>query len=236
MRILYPMLIGLLLFSCTEPESSQSIIDKAIKYHDPNSQWQKFEGTLNIKLEMPTRPGRESLIRINNERSVFEMTEYVEGDTLIRYLEPDSCFLSFNGAIDFDEEIREQKRLTCERAKMYRDYYSYLYGLPMKLMDEGTQIAPEFEQVEFKGNDYLKVKVTYDKEVGEDTWYFYFNTETYAMEVYQFFHDESKNDGEYILLEEIEEFEGMKIPKIRKWYYNEEDKYLGTDFLEEISN
>ncbi len=30
------------------------------------------------------------------------------------------------------------------------------------------------------------------KEVGEDTWYFYFDPLTYAMEVYQFYHEEEK--------------------------------------------
>jgi hypothetical protein len=51
------------------------------------------------------------------------------------------------------------------------------------------------------------------------------------MEVYQFFHDESKNDGEYILLSEEEIIEDIKIPKIRKWYYIKEDGYLGTDVI-----
>ena len=77
----------------------------------------------------------------------------------------------------------------------------------------------------------MVLKATYDKEVGSDTSYFYFDPKTYAMEVYQFYHDESKNDGEYILLSEIIEVNGMKIPKIRAWYYNKNDEYLATDTL-----
>ena len=53
----------------------------------------------------------------------------------------------------------------------------------------------------------------------------------YAMEVYQFFKDESKNDGEYILLTGLEEINGIKMPKNRAWYYNNNDGYLGTDYL-----
>jgi len=51
------------------------------------------------------------------------------------------------------------------------------------------------------------------------------------MEVYQFFSDESKNDGEFILLKGEEEVSGIKMPKIRAWHYNKDDKYLGTDVL-----
>ena len=54
---------------------------------------------------------------------------------------------------------------------------------------------------------------------------------TYAMEVYQFYHEEEKNDGEFILLSGLETVNGIKLPKERAWYYNKESKYLGTDFL-----
>ena len=51
------------------------------------------------------------------------------------------------------------------------------------------------------------------------------------MEVYQFFHDETQNDGEYILLDDLEEVSGIKMPKIRSWFFNKNDKYLGKDIL-----
>ena len=54
--------------------------------------------------------------------------------------------------------------------------------------------------------------------------------------MYQFFHDESKNDGEYILLSEMITVNGIKIPKVRAWYYNEGDKYLATDNLRKANS
>ena len=105
----------------------------------------------------------------------------------------------------------------------------------MKLKDEGTIIQDKVEKKTFKGKQYLVLKATYKKEVAKDTWYFYFNPKTYAMEVYQFFHDVSKNDGEYILLTEEEIINGIKMPKTRAWYTNKEQKLLGTDILK-LSN
>ena len=67
--------------------------------------------------------------------------------------------------------------------------------------------------------------------MGKDTWYFYFDPSTFALEVYQFYHDESKNDGEYILLSGEETVQGIKIPKTRAWYTNQANEYLGTDVL-----
>ena len=113
-----------------------------------------------------------------------------------------------------------------------RNYYTYLYGLPMKLKDPGTNLDSKVQKRTFKGKEYLVLKATYDQKVGDDIWYFYFDPTTYAMEVYQFYHDESKNDGEYILLKDMEEIDGVKMPKVRAWYYNSDDTYLGTDTLE----
>ena len=100
----------------------------------------------------------------------------------------------------------------------------------MKLKDDGTIIHQKVEKGNFKGKEYLILKATYNKEIGKDTWYFYFNPKTYAMEVYQFF-KEAKDSGEYILLSDLEIINGVKMPKKRAWYYNKDDKYLGTDIL-----
>ena len=114
---------------------------------------------------------------------------------------------------------------------MYKNYYTYLYGLPMKLKDNGTIIHEVVNKKTFKGKTYLTLKVTYDKAVGNDTWYFYFNPKTFALEIYQFFHNEAKNDGEYILLSGMESINGINMPKARAWYTNKDHKYLGKDTI-----
>jgi hypothetical protein len=117
-----------------------------------------------------------------------------------------------------------------------KNYYTYLYGLPMKLKDPGTLIDPKVERRSFKGKEYLVLKVKYEEGVGKDIWYFYFDPKSYALKVYQFYHDETKNDGEYILLSGIESAIGIKMPKTRAWYLNKDNKYLGTDVLVKVAS
>ena len=101
----------------------------------------------------------------------------------------------------------------------------------MKLNDPGTILDSIIKRRKFKGKEYLVLKVTYEESVGKDTWYFYFDPLTYAMQVYQFFKDETQNDGEYIILEDLEKVNGIKMPKTRSWFFNKDDKYLGKDIL-----
>lgn len=216
--------------------SGIELLNKAIDYHDPSGSWTSFKGQLGITMSTPDGKKRKSEIIVNLPKEYFQVTSTKEGMTLKQTLDKGECELMLNGSSTISEEDKKKHRLTCERANMYKSYYTYLYGLPMKLKDPGTIIDSKTEKKTFKGKEYLILKATYEKEVGEDIWYFYFDPKTYAMEVYQFFHDESKNDGEYILLTGEEEVSGIKMPKTRAWYYNKDDKYLGTDVLTKTSS
>jgi hypothetical protein len=229
------LLAGISMISAQEL-SGDALLNKAIDYHDPTGSWTSFKGELDITMSTPDGKERKSDIIINLPKAYFQVTSTKEGVTLKQTLNKEKCDLMLNGSSTISEDDKTKYRLTCERANMYKNYYTYLYGLPMKLKDPGTIIDSKTVKKKFKGKEYIVLKATYEKEVGEDIWYFYFDPITYAMEIYQFFHDEAKNDGEYILLTGAEEVSGIKIPKTRAWYYNLDDKYLGTDVLTKASS
>ena len=215
--------------------TGQQLLDNAINYHDPDNIWKSFQSTIQVTMTTPDKKQRVSDIQIDIPRQVFQLDFDQDGNKISQRVEKSQCKLSFNGSTTISAEDIEKHRLTCERAKLMKDYYTYLYGLPMKLKNPGTMISPKVERKKFKGKEYLVLKASYEEAVGEDIWYFYFDPNTYAMEVYQFFHDETKNDGEYILLTGEENASGVKMPKTRAWYYNKDDKYLGTDVLTKTS-
>jgi len=228
-------LLALLLshnFNIAQSLTGSQLLEKAIEYHDPQGQWLTFNHTLNVTMTTPDAPDRVSKITINLPKRFFQVIATKEVTTTEYTIDKGNCTIALNGKTNISDEELKANNLSCERANRYKNYYTYLYGLPMKLKDPGTIIHEKVERKTFKGKSYLALKVSYDKAVGSDVWYFYFNPKTYAMEVYQFYHDEAKNDGEYILLSETETIVGIRMPKIRAWYTNKENKYLGTDTLQ----
>ncbi|MDX1627638.1 MAG: DUF6503 family protein [Fulvivirga sp.] len=219
-------------------QTAEEVLAGSIAYHDPNNQWPDFKGKLDITLNMPDEPDRYSEVLIDLPGEEFEMYVKKGNDHIYRKWAStmDQCEVIFNGSDNFSEKQREKHRLTCEQTLKYRNYYTYLYGLPMKLRDPGTIIDSDVRKVNFHGKEYLRIKVTYEEQVGSDIWYFYFDPKTLAMEAYQFYHDESKNDGEYVLLKEEVKYKDMRIPKIRTWYVNKNDQLLGVDELNKISS
>lgn len=229
-------LICLLLISCQEPaKDGRAVVEHSIAYHDPQGQWPAFAERLYIKQETPGG-SRQDVIEINLPGQYFKHSSTRDSVKTVRVVDGDAVRYSRNRQTDLPDSLVVKYRLTDEQILRYRDYFTYLYGLPMKLRDLGTNIHPEVEQVTFYDRDALKVKVSYDEGVGEDTWYFYFDPESYAMLAYQFFHDETANDGEYILLEGEVKAGGLRLPGDRTWYTNKEEKLLGTDFLQKTES
>lgn len=235
-----PLLYSLLFLSSfqgvAQAITGAELLEKAIRFHDPQEKWKTFKGTLWVTMETPNAPNRDSEIKIDLPNGYFYVKAKRAKNITEYTIDKGKCTMAFNGNTKPSDTIKKKHKLNCDRAKLYKNYYTYLYGLPMKLKDKGTIIDPKVVKKKFKGKEYLVLKATYEKEVGKDIWYFYFNPSTYAMEVYQFFHDESKNDGEYILLSGIETVYGIKMPKRRAWYYNKDNTYLGTDILKATAN
>ena len=208
------------------------LLKKSIKYHDPDSHWNSFNGTLFMdQLDQDNKSRGTRTVKIDLPNRYFKLEQIRGGEIITREVTGDNCQNTYNGSNNISDDIIEKHQLNCERATMYRDYFSYLYGLPMKLLDPGTIVHPQVRETTFQNNNCYSLKITYEKGVGEDTWYFYFGKSTFAMIGYQFFHDESKNDGEYITLKGEMIIGGIVMPKDRHWYTNNENKFLGADLL-----
>lgn len=215
--------------------TAPQLLNKAITYHDPQGNWEDFKGQLFITMKTPKSSERLSEITIDLPQQYFKLVAKKDNIITEQIMDKGNCKLLLNGSETISEDETKKHRLTCERTQTMRNYYTYLYGLPMKLKDPGTPMDSKVYSKTFKGKIYNVLKVAYKEPVGKDTWYFYFDPTTSALEVYQFYHDEEKNDGEYIILTGQEEINGIKMPKTRAWYYNKDDKYLGTDILTKTS-
>lgn len=208
---------------------SDWLLQKSIEYHDPEGNWGKKDLNWHFYESRPDNSFRISDMVWFPKKDIFQLTQQVGRDQLYRAVEKGACTSKINGFSDICQEDRERYRLSCERNTMLRNYYTYLWGLPMKLKDPGTLMNPEAKLTTFFGEELLEIGVKYEAEVGKDTWYFYFDPATYALKGYRFYHDESQNDGEYILLDGEITIDGMRIPARRTWYTHIEDLLLGTD-------
>jgi len=214
--------------------AAADVLKKSITYHDPDDLWNRARFRLEIRETRPDGGERHTRIQFDSSQNAFEILTQREGRVIEGLLADDECVQTLDGSLEFSDEEREKFRLTCERLQWIRNYYTYLWGLPMKLRDPGTRIDPQATAAEYQEQPVWSLRVTYDEAVGSDTWYFYFDKQTFALVGYRFYHNEADNDGEYILLEGEVEDAGLKIPARRSWYTHAENRHLGDDILTAI--
>ena len=118
--------------------SGEELLNKSISYHDPNNSWKNFNGVMNITMTRPDKSQRNSEVEIDVLRSFFRSKVIQDENTIEQIVENDLCKITLNGKSTFSEDEIKKHRLTCGFALKMRNYYTYLYGLPMKLKDPGT--------------------------------------------------------------------------------------------------
>jgi len=214
--------------------SAEEILDKCIQYHDPEGQWPAFQGTFFFEFENPEGDRKPSQVLLDRPHQLFRHSDSRKEAKIVRFENADTCYATLNGRADFSAEDAENLRLTCEGVQMYRDYFTYLYGLPMKLKDPGTIVHPEVVDTTFLQARHLMIKVSYEPGVGNEIWLFYIDPESFALKAYQFYRDEKTKKGEVILLSGEYTYQKMVIPRHRSWYTWPANKFLGTDRLEKI--
>ena len=101
-------------------------------------------------MKTPTKSDRHSMISLDLPNEYFQLFAIRIISHMNTLLENQKCNINFNGHIATEEE-KTANNLSCERAKMYQNYYTYLYGLPMKLKDAGTIIHEKVALKKFKG-------------------------------------------------------------------------------------
>ena len=197
-----------------DAQSAADILDRAIEYHDPSEEWNTLHITFKFTETRPDSPDRSTEIQLDNSTGYMKINRNNEE--------------IFEVAGEEGKVLKGDKEE--ERAILLRNYYLYLWGLPMKLKDEGTPMDDVVTREKVDGVDCQILRVKYEK----DTWYFYFHPETGRLIRYKFYQDEAETKGELIKLEDELEVGSMKIPKKRSWYTLPEMRYLGMDILSSV--
>lgn len=217
------------------PPSADEWIDRSIAFHDPEGVWPTGRFAIQQAATRPNGADRIDRTILDNGNSRFWLETTRDGAEVVVEVGPDesgaeAVTVTVDGETPTAERAAELGFDEAGALRM-RNYYVYLFGLPMKLEDPGTLIDPLVQDVEVDGEMVKRVRVTYDPDVGSDIWNFDFDPETAEMVGYRFYKDEAANEGEWIELDGLVEIGGLRLPEARTWYVFGTEEMLGTDTL-----
>ena len=193
-----------------EPLTSTRILENSITYHDPDGEWGKLQVELEFNEVSADSSKRNTWFIIDQPNQSYKLNRnHLE----IHGVKKDSCFI-------------EKGDFSCDRAVMMKNYYTYLWGLPMKLLDPGTKLSEDYEISTWEGVEVYALAVDYEK----DDWIYYFDKKNFRLVGYEF--TQTNGNIEKIILKGEVSFNNWKIPASRSWFNTSDNsRFLGTDHL-----
>ena len=194
--------------------TAEAVLQRTLAYHDSEGRWPTFQASFRFAEERPDGGASESWMELDNVRTAMR--------------------LSFGGKESYEIVGQTCTVLTgdreAERGLMLRDYFLYLWGLPMKLQDPGTKLSAKVGSSVIDGHACDVIRADYEK----DFWFFHIDRATGQMRQYEFYWHKDPGKGEVITLEGEIGFAGLRIPQTRRWYKQPDNEFLGTDKLVEM--
>lgn len=208
-----------------EITSAKDLILHSIAYHDPSGNWMNFKSNIEIKTDLWKKEGgiekSTRTLFFDRTQSVFKMSSSRDGIELKGEINRDTCYNQPLSEIPAEKVAKFKSILGCQGITFYKDYFTYLIGLPMNLLD--TQAIIDHTILERTYNDikYDVVKVTYEPLDKNPPWYFYFNKKNHAFELCKFTSREDENKGgEYIIYNHKKNVQSIKLSGQQVWLYN----------------
>ncbi len=255
------LLITFTIFACRytdkkEPilndiNTAKDLIKRSIAYHDPNGNWRHFKSNIEINSSVFWENGgvaakTDSKLFFDNHKGVFKIyslrnsTEFING---IKYrneikhkgeISKDTCYNIVLNEMLPEVSSKYKWLYGCNGITFFRDYYSYLIGMPMKLLDSEAVINDTIFERTYNDIKYDVIKVNYNPIDKEPVWYFYFNKKNHAFELCKFTSIEDENKGgEYIIYKQEKNIQDMRLKSQQIWLYNTPElDTLGIDNLQ----
>jgi hypothetical protein len=104
--LFFLLLISMSSFS--QEISGDELLEKAIQFHDPNGNWETFEGSFLVRMETPTSAPRESNIQINVSKEYFSVKAIRDTVRIVYTARKGVCTVSINGD-DNPSEVLKKK-------------------------------------------------------------------------------------------------------------------------------
>lgn len=218
--------------------AATELINKSIAYHDPRSNWLQVQSTVHIN-SVITRIGEDTqhsktTVDLDNKHGVFKVHRVDDQVAFKGAITQDTCYNDILTELSVEDRAQYERLLGCKGATLYKNYYSYLLGIPMKLLDPEAIVNGDILQRTYDGVTYDVVKVQYEPLDSSYVWYFYFDKSTHAMSLCKFTSKEDElSGGEYLLYNGKQSYQDIIFSSEIIWLYN--TPTLDTLAVEQLS-
>ena len=186
-------------------------MDKTIQFHDPTGSWSSLKDSFHLVSNSKWSDWKDEHLAITID---------VKNDGA-RYTNIDR-----NVDCLFEEDSTKALLDSCDCAPYNgwtKDFYTYIWGLPMKLKDPNIKVTEQPNKIIFFEDSCFVLQVQYPNE----NWEYYISSEDYYLAGFRFEKIDGSG-GEIVRNVGVEQWGKIITPKKRIWFDLKEN-LLGTD-------
>ena len=125
------IVIGLCNFSTAQNLTATELLEESISYHDPNQALIKGQCEFQFRETRPGGADRFTTVEFGEDLNSFSINRKVEEGSLVMGMDDGKSYFLLNDSNDISTELVEKYRLNEEWNMFMRNYYHYLWYLPM---------------------------------------------------------------------------------------------------------
>jgi len=129
----------------------KEILEKTIKYHDPNGLWKTYKGKLYEVTVFANNYVVKETIEIDLQNDFYLSTCFQDFGTLKRGINKGQNIFSLNDKPDIPENIKKNWGISDAGIKSFREQHFCHFGLPMVYKNSGMTIQDEVNVINFDG-------------------------------------------------------------------------------------
>jgi hypothetical protein len=214
------------------PYSASDLLEKAIKFHDPEGKWNNYSGKVKLNTSFPdgNTYGTE-IFEIDVAKNFYCCTRLAGGMKIIKGIKEGKIFRSVNGNINLTPEEINKFGIGDTGIIMMKEWHYFHFGILAYFRSVGSDLQNKVTRSNFMGKDcYLLTFIGDSSKVTEPRWagevIFYIDAKTFAVNGIQW-----TSWGVYEMLEGSLDINGIKLSKVRNYYTKEDNTLQGVDFF-----
>lgn len=212
-------------------KNSAYILEKSVAWHDPSGHWDQFQAKLYIQEPRPQNPPRYSIVTFDNASAAFELLRNRDQYLCTYQVSADGKpNILLDGQENFSADLVEKYRLVPQRSLDYKNFYSFMYGLPMSFIDKYKTLENAQTTV-FNGQAALVVETELKEAMISKHWRLFFHLENYKFLGIEILDMEKPGEGERIVFDGSIHLQGMRLPRMHHWYELKTYEYSGSDII-----
>ncbi|QNP54324.1 hypothetical protein H9L05_21070 (plasmid) [Hymenobacter qilianensis] len=142
-KLLFFLALTLLPAAPAPPLTGPQLVQQSIAYHDPQGKWPTLRTRLFFQSTSAAGQASTFEVELDNATGYFCHISHPGGREVVKGVVNGQEVLLLDGQPHFTAAEQKQYRLVAGAVQAARNFYTYLYGLPMKLRDAGTRVAAE---------------------------------------------------------------------------------------------